>query len=312
MFKFICVICLFFASTAQATLYIYDASGLRHPLGSISEEPGWDYALVTYVNQEQRIWQLNDALIIINGSTWAYRIYNANGRFVVISEDQAWAIGALYGAVYLRVISNTGGSGGCAVPTDCFSEDYNDPLLIDLGQDEFHLGSRMVQFDFFSRGQPTLMQWVEPNGNDAFLFIDLNNNGVVDNGRELFGNSMYMIKTLQPARNGFEALAQYNTWSFGGNEDNMLNNEDLVWPRLQLWLDSDANGVSTEDEIMTLAEAGIVSLSLDVKLTGRQDSYGNLLPLWSWATNDNQTGNRKHKIMDVIFNTEVPAYMDRR
>ena len=319
MFKFISFITLMiFSNVTHAAFYIYDASDKKHKLGSVKEDPGFYNALTGYINNLVGQWRPGDAIRIddnIGGE--AYRIYNANGKFTKISMGEAYAIGVSDGVIILRrldengneVIFNAGGDGFFGAvdsgddTTDGIEDPfYRDPLIIDLGQDGFHMRSnRFIHYDYDGQGIPTITQWVAPNGNEAFIFLDLNHNGLVDNGTELFGDTMLMLGTGQAAMHGFEALAQYNNAVNGGNDDNNINYADAIWPHLKLWLDSDANGISTPDEIMSLYEANVSSISLQTKQSHRRDSNGNLFPFWSWAKNTETTGNSKHKVADVFF-----------
>ena len=177
------------------------------------------------------------------------------------------------------------------------------PIIIDLGQDGFHLGEVGVgvYFDFNGDGALSHVQWLEENGNDAFLGLDLNGNGLVDDGLELFGDNTIMLASGKTAENGFQALAQYDNPLFGGNDDGVLSQEDLVWGQLILWLDKNADGIATDEEILTLAKADIKSFEVTPKINNARDHAGNLMPLWAWATNGRETGNSKHKMVDVFF-----------
>ena len=182
-----------------------------------------------------------------------------------------------------------------------------DPLLIDLGQDGIHLGpsGRGVWFDMLNIGTPQFMQWVAPNGNEAFLVYDLNGNGIVDNGGELFGNGTYLQiaggqQSTQFADNGFVALGQFDKPQLGGNDDGVISYQDEIWAKLSLWLDSNADGICTPDEMIELTESSIASLDIIPKQNQRQDPAGNSLPLWAWAKTNSQ-GNNKMKMVDVFF-----------
>lgn len=328
MLKFIYTLSLMLFSTiSHAALFIYDASDKEHKFGSLLSEPGWNYAVKTYVNTVQTIWRPGDVLGIVEPGGLRFRIYTASGLFAPIPSGEAYAIGGTDGVIYLRTIPNSNdpivvdnGGGGVFGPDDSNDDNtndddlfYRDPLIIDLSQDGFHMQSdRLINFDFDGTGQPITTQWVAPNGNEAFVFIDLNRNGQVDNGTELFGDTMFLLETLQPATDGFAALGQYNNPLLGGNNDDTINDADLIWPHLHIWLDIDANGISTPDEIMTMQDANISAISLQTKQSNRQDASGNRIPLWSWATNSNETGNRKHKVIDVFFKTieNNPAFID--
>ncbi|MCJ8272486.1 MAG: hypothetical protein MJK04_24185, partial [Psychrosphaera sp.] len=207
-----------------------------------------------------------------------------------------------------------------------------DPLLFVLGQDGIHLGDAGVgvNFDMYGDGNQTLMQWVQYGGNEAFLVQDINNNGVIDNGMELFGTGTHMLPMVltqqwpdldqsnvasirlalaaapELAPNGFVALAQYDHPALGGNDDGYISVDDEIWSDLSLWLDGNADGISTADEMLQLADVGITRLDIIPKQNNRQDPAGNSIPLWSWAVDENNTSHNKYKMVDVFFRTLTP------
>src|SRR6476620_5726872 len=84
------------------------------------------------------------------------------------------------------------------------SADSPTPILLSLGdKKKFQLTSAAngVSFDIDNNGTKEQISWTTASTNDAFLALDRNGNGTIDNGSELFGDF-----TPQPAsttKNGF-------------------------------------------------------------------------------------------------------------
>jgi hypothetical protein len=101
------------------------------------------------------------------------------------------------------------------------------------------------------------------------------------------------------APNGFVGLAQYDARELGGNDDGLITNADAIWPQLRIWLDLDANGVATLEEMRTLKSFGITALETIPKYRRHMDAAGNLIPLWAWALRNAKPG--RITMVDVFF-----------
>jgi hypothetical protein len=156
------------------------------------------------------------------------------------------------------------------------------PIVIDMGGGDYPLSglNDPVLFDINGDGRLDRIGWTQRRSRVAFLWLDRNWNGCVDDGRELFGNTL--------AKNGFEMLKLFDQPSdgdvvYGGNGDGVIDDHDAVWTELKLWIDSNHDGICSPDETVPIAGSGIIRISLDYGPSRRRDRYGNEFRYRSYA-----------------------------
>jgi hypothetical protein len=120
------------------------------------------------------------------------------------------------------------------------------PLVLDLDGDGVEtLGlSTGVHFDHKGDGFAELTGWVGPD--DALLARDLNHDGKITSGAELFGSETLLASGAK-ASNGFEALRQLDL-----NNDGRVDQVEAGAAGLYIWKDANSNGLSEGNELTAM------------------------------------------------------------
>lgn len=308
---------LLMSPNVYANFYYYDATDLKFEPGeNVDTDLGFKTAVGRYVIFAKSDFANGDILLLHGpNQAWGLRFWvKPPGQWVKTEWEDPYVQEQSQSVVILRqagqnldgtpIVTTGGGTNDdipCLLPVPECNEEQ-EPLIIDLGQDGIHLGAPGIgiEFDFFGDGSKVATQWVAPYGNEAFLALDANQNGQIDNGSELFGRGI-LIGSDTRARHGFEELAQYDIIFNGGNFDGVIDQQDAVWQKLLLWNDLNADGISTPDELTPLHQSDITELQLNAKENARLDPAGNALRFWAWANANNVTGDNKFKMVDVFF-----------
>ena len=119
----------------------------------------------------------------------------------------------------------------------------HDPLVISFDGRAAELSQERFEFDLTLDGQK---DWIPRLGNhSAFLALDQNGDGIINNGGELFGAR---------TGNGFAELAEHDDDGNG-----WIDGNDAVFEHLRLWLKPGSSG---SQQLVSLKEAGIGAIYL--------------------------------------------------
>ena len=195
-------------------------------------------------------------------------IIQRSDSFEAYGEDGVHILGGLWCSGVPKLLVEY--CWGCDERPPC-----DDPLIVSTKDDTYELTSTEggVLFDLNSDGELQKLPWIA-GSDDAFLVLDRNRNGVIDDGRELFSHVSPQVPSASP--NGFLALGLFDEKQNGGDEDGKINSGDKIYESLRLWLDRDRDGRTDSGELLTLSEAGL--LEIELKYTdahSHPDEHGN-------------------------------------
>lgn len=173
------------------------------------------------------------------------------------------------------------------------------PLILDLDGDGIEITSLSgaITFDHDADGVRTGTAWA--GADDGLLVLDLDGNGLIDSGRELFGNNT-LLANDQKAADGYAALR-----ALDANADGLIDAVDAPFASLRVWRDLDQDGVSDAGELQSLEEAGISQIDLTQTAFTQTLADGTRLDGQASFTLNGQT----HTYTDAWF-AENPFYRE--
>jgi hypothetical protein len=204
---------------------------------------------------------------------------------------------------------------------DCYSPNYNtctcddppqnplSPIILAIGTSSaYHLAGSEdgVWFDLNADGALDRIGWTRADDLVGFLALDRNGNGIIDDGRELFGN-FTPLAADHTANHGFEALEFFDRPEAGGNGDGWIDASDAVWSDLLVWLDLNHDGLSQPSELFSVASLDIKRISTLAWPELRSDRYGNV---FRWRGTF-VIGNSARSAYDVYFSVGDRRYFQK-
>jgi hypothetical protein len=135
------------------------------------------------------------------------------------------------------------------------------PVVLDLNGDGIQTLDiqQGVMFDIDNDGLVEKTAWI--HSSDGLLVRDINRDGIINNGGELFGSG-----TLLP--NGSRATDGYMAMrSLDSNLDGLLDANDQFFAEIMVWRDIDSDAKTDAQELIDLRQMGISSISLHANTT---------------------------------------------
>ncbi|WP_105431449.1 DUF5801 repeats-in-toxin domain-containing protein [Neorhizobium sp. T6_25] len=173
-----------------------------------------------------------------------------------------------------------------------------DPIILDLDRNGFAFTSLEdgVKFDINADGKLDQVAWTKTDG---ILAYDVDGNGKIDNGSEIFTPNF----AGGTHAGGVAALSTLDV-----NHDGKIDASDTGFDKLLVWQDANGNGVSDEGELKGLNDYGITGISLDAESAEGYIDGQALFAEGSFTYADGSTGSFVEVGFDTLF-SDAPDHV---
>ena len=148
-----------------------------------------------------------------------------------------------------------------AYNTESFASaaDFIDPLVINLNGNIAQVSDQHFFFDLDEDGIDDKISRL--SSDSGYLALDLNQDGVINDGGELLGTK---------SGNGFIDLAKYD-----GDNNGWIDEQDEIWNKLKIWVQNEDGS----NQLLTLKEGGVGAICLQNASTdfSQRDAVGHTL-----------------------------------
>jgi len=177
-------------------------------------------------------------------------------------------------------------------------------LIIDMDGNGICLSSpaRGVVYKFNRPSEPPVRTgWTCAGAGDAFVVNDVTTNGRIDGSWEMLGGR----PGPWPA-NGIGQLIFLDGWTpreqgRPKTPDGRIDAADWIYPQLALWVDQNHDGQSQEKELESAAFGGVISISLNAKVTSQIDASGNTITRRTTASIKRGASTLERQVVTVRF-----------
>ena len=181
-----------------------------------------------------------------------------------------------------------------------------DPIALDLNNngkiDTISLENG-VFFDHNGDKVAFKSSWI--SGVDGILVRDIDNDGKITSGAELFGN-FTQLKNGELAKNGVEALKDLDS-----DDNGVFDESDKAFNEILVWQDINSNAKSESSELKTLKEHGIKSINLKFSTDNTAlDKDNKQILVGSFSINDSD--NALASDIDFSVDTISAEFIDNK